>query len=179
MLGPRLEAAVAEELDDEIELPIWAVALSAVAHIALAAVLWGLVWATIPRMFGWQPTVITGGSMQPTIDLGDIVVTRPLGTRDLVPGEVVTFQDPSNSERLITHRVVEVMPDGSLRTRGDNNGSVDTQLVAPSTVQGRATLRIPYLGRPLLWLQNGEFLALALVVVLLVGLVWIVSAFPL
>ena len=184
MLGPRVEEAGREDAEaagfaDERVAPIWSMILSGVAHIALAAVLWALVWATIPRLFGWQPTVITGGSMTPTIALGDIVVTRPVDRSGLVPGAVITFADPNHAGVLITHRIIEVTPEGVLRTRGDANPTADTQLVSPSAIQGRAVVRIPYLGRPLLWIQHGEVLMLIAAVLVLVGLVWIVATFPL
>lgn len=178
VLGPRVAEAIERDEVDEVA-PLWTVFVSGLAHIALAAVLWALVWATIPRLFGWQPTVITGGSMQPTIALGDIVVTRPVDVKGLVPGAVVTFEDPTGPGRLITHRIVEVTGSGVIRTRGDNNPSNDTQLVSPSAVQGRAVVRIPYLGRPLIWMQQHEYVLVLAAVLLMLGLVWVVATFPL
>jgi len=160
-------------------MSVWAIFASGVAHVVIAAILWALLWATLPRMFGWQPTVITGHSMSPTIALGDIVLTRPVTAEGLVPGAVITFEDPNHPGRLVTHRIIEIQPDGMVRTRGDNNQSADTQLVSPGAVQGRAVLRIPSLGLPLVWAQTGAFGILILSLGILALLLWLVVRFPL
>jgi len=145
------------------------------AYVIVAGAAWMLIWATIPRAFGWQPIVITGGSMEPAIDRGDIILARPVPASALVPGAVITFTDPNRPGQLITHRIVSIKPDGSLETRGDHNGTPDPQSVAVRTVRGRAVLRLPYLGRPVVWIQHRDWPPLAGAVFVLAGSVALVS----
>lgn len=176
---PAADGPVASEELEEPVTAIWAVFVSTMAHVVLAGVLWMALWATLPRLVGWQPTVITGGSMRPLIQAGDIVVTRPVSEGALVPGAVITFEDPTRPGSLVTHRVVEVTTTGLLRTRGDDNATDDSALVAPDSVRGRAVLRVPRLGMPLLWMQQTAWVPLAATVILLAALSWIVVKFPL
>lgn len=127
----------------------------------LGATLWILALTTLPRLAGWQPTVITGHSMEPSIGRGDVVIVRPAPRAAYVPGAVITFVDPNRPNRLITHRVVSIDTDGRLRTRGDNNRDADATPVDPTTVRGRAVLRVPYAGRPVVWVIDGRWVPLA------------------
>lgn len=162
---------------DEQPMAIWALFVSTLSHVMLAGLLWMSLWATLPRLAGWQPTVITGGSMMPTIQAGDIVVTRDAPATAMVPGAVITFEDPSRPGSLVTHRIVEVSSAG-YTTRGDNNGTSDPQVVAPESVRGRALLRLPWLGLPLLWMQQGAWFPLVALVLLIGSMSWIVVKFP-
>ena len=151
------------------------VAATWLAYVIVAGAAWMLIWATIPRALGWQPIVITGGSMEPAIERGDIILARPVPTSALVPGAVITFTDPNRPGQLITHRIVSIKPDGSLETRGDHNGTPDPQSVAVRTVRGRAVLRLPYLGRPVVWIQQQNWPPLAGSVFVLVASLALVS----
>jgi signal peptidase I len=89
--------------------------------------------------------VITGGSMTPAVNLGDVVIVGPPGGlfgHPLAPGRVVTFQA---GDGLVTHRIVS-MAGGELTTRGDAVGENDTQALAVSAVKGVVLARLPKLG---------------------------------
>jgi len=71
--------------------------------------------------------VIASGSMSPTLEEGDVVAWTPMGIEDVSVGDVVVFKSYMgwSGERLIAHRVTEVVADDSgvlmLGTRGDAN----------------------------------------------------------
>lgn len=136
-----------------------------VSFAVVGALVWVLALTTLPRLGGWQPTVITGRSMEPAIRRGDVIVVRPAPVAALIPGAVVTFVDPNRPDRLITHRVVAVEPDGRLRTKGDNNHDADPALVDPATVRGRAVLRVPFAGAPVVWALDRRWPPLAATVI--------------
>lgn len=123
--------------------------------------LWSLAsligWALVPVVLGWTPTVITSGSMAPGVQPGDVVVTAPHDGDGLVPGQVVTFRDPAEPDRLITHRVVAELDNG-YRTRGDANRTADSTPVPAGHVEGTARALVPLLGTPLLWARQGHIL---------------------
>ena len=135
----------------------------------LGAGLWVVLLTTVPRLVGWQPTVITGHSMEPSIDRGDVVVVRPAPASVFVPGAVITFVDINHPGHLITHRIVKVNPDGTLVTKGDHNHDDDPQSLAVANVKGRAVLRVPYVGRPVVWIIDRDWFPLSLTAGLLVG----------
>lgn len=134
----------------------------------LLAVFGIVVACCILASLGWK---LAGGSiyeiptasMCPDLCVGTLVVDSPV-TGPVHRGEVVTFRAPG-TETLYTHRVVEVLSDGSFKTAGDARGTVDPWTVPPGNVVGHVVLSVRGLGWvwPVLpWLAAG--LALVLVV---------------
>ncbi|WP_120522456.1 LamG-like jellyroll fold domain-containing protein [Arthrobacter celericrescens] len=123
--------------------------------VILAVTMMG--WASAPALLGWQPTTVVSGSMEPTISVGDVVVSRPMGAENLTPGRVVLVDDPDHADRLRLHRIAAVNPDGSLVLRGDANAANDSSSVWPSAVHGVGYLRIPAVGLPIVWIGRGQW----------------------
>ncbi len=103
---------------------------------------------------GWDRVVLTSGSMSPAVRTGDVVLTDPTVEHMVAPGTVLTFVDPNGPGR-ITHRVVEATAEG-YRTQGDANADPDSTLVRPHDVLGQGRVRIPWLGLPSVWVQQGQ-----------------------
>ena len=83
---------------------------------------------------------VDGGSMQPAIGQGDlIVITKP--PKQLKPGMIVTMQV---KDKIVTHRVLQVDP---LVTQGDANGVPDTWQAEDVRVVGVVRFWVPKLGR--------------------------------
>jgi signal peptidase I len=129
------------------------VALCCVAWLVLAVVV-------VSGVTGWDRQVVVSGSMQPSLEVGDLILTEPLGDEAAEQGDVITFRTPAGE--LVTHRVAAVLEDGSLRTRGDANASMDSDLVAPEQVEGVGRLVVPLVGVPHVWLLLGRWLDLLL-----------------
>lgn len=119
-------------------------------------VLWLVAWAAVPALtLGWEPVLITSGSMGPTISPGDLVlIAAAPDAASLAPGTVVTFNDPAVPGGLITHRIDGVREDGLYRTRGDANESPDPGALHPDDVVGVGRLLVPLVGLPVLWLRH-------------------------
>ncbi len=117
---------------------------------------------------GWEPVVVTTGSMTPTLRPGDVLMTSEhpddglLGQRT-----VITFRSAEDDGGLITHRVFETLP-GSRRyiTKGDANPTPDTDRVEPAQVVGVGQLVVPVVGIPVVWAKEGNSAALAAAVIL-------------
>src|SRR4051812_18252163 len=92
---------------------------------ALTAVSAGFIglmaWAVMPLAIGWHADVILTGSMAPGVRPGDVVVSAPVEPADVSPGQVILFRDPSDKDKLLTHRVVRRQDGGSFITKGDAN----------------------------------------------------------
>jgi signal peptidase len=111
------------------------------AVIAAAAILPALVWHA--------SFTVLSGSMTPTLRVGDIVVDRPIAPLDVRIGDVITFKDPDNPARLLTHRVVQMRATGEMVgfvTRGDANTGVERWSIPKGGSVGRVALRIPLAG---------------------------------
>jgi signal peptidase I len=110
------------------------------------------------HLAGYRALVISSGSMQPVLAVGDLVVSRSTPAGRLQPGDIVTFHDPALGNRFVTHRVVEVVESGgqvTVQTRGDANRVSEHWSVADAAPVGLLVTGVPAHGEWLLWLQSG------------------------
>jgi signal peptidase len=117
---------------------------------------------------GWRAEAILSGSMTPQVQPGDVVLVSSLPPARIRLGEVIAFKDPA-MPRVLVHRVVAVLADGDLRTKGDANAAPDSDPVPPASVLGVARLRVPAVALPLYWARTGQYGRLALAAAGLVG----------
>lgn len=110
-------------------------------------------------VFGVQPSLVSGVSMEPTMHTGDIVVTRHVSADSLKVGDVIRFRQ---NGRDVIHRVINIdRSNGSLifTTQGDNNSAKD-QPVSAETVRGLVVVHVAKVGWPAIWFKmalNGIF----------------------
>ncbi|MFL5907349.1 MAG: signal peptidase I [Solirubrobacterales bacterium] len=105
--------------------------------------------AVLPVALGMHTCVVRSGSMEPTIDTGDLVISRSISPSEASVGEIVTFKDPDEGGRLITHRVRAMHErDGRFYflTRGDANTGFEHWNLPSSATLGTVAYRIPKLG---------------------------------
>ncbi len=131
----------------------------ATAYLTAMAALVG--WAVLPSALGWSTSVVESTSMAPAVRAGDALVFAPVEPGEVEVGQIVLVDDPAVAGRVLSHRVVEVLPDGSLVTKGDANPSADSTPVGADAVLGLARLRVPLVGLPRLWGSTGELWPLA------------------
>jgi signal peptidase I len=91
----------------------------------------------------YRIVAIEGGSMEPTLSRGDLIVVRP-APPILEPGMILVMTVGNST---VTHRVVTVNADGTFVTRGDANGVDDRWNPQDVDVQGEYVAAIPWLGR--------------------------------
>lgn len=122
-----------------------------------------------PMLFGWGSFVVVTGSMEPSIRGGDVVLVSPGFDRNHIVGHVVTFEDPTRADHVLTHRVVTVNDDGTLVTRGDANLTADSAPVEPASVIGTGRLLVQFVGLPVVWVRESNWVPLALHLLLVIG----------
>ena len=62
---------------------------------------------------GWSPTVVTSGSMAPSLNVGDVVhIDNSVDLGKLGAGSVIAFDDPGIPGMRVTHRVTGVEFEG-------------------------------------------------------------------
>ena len=133
-MSPRLSVAVARVGD----VLLWVTAI--LGTLAVAASL--LLVAT-----GGRPVVVTSGSMGDAYPVGSVTVVRRVAPGAVALGDVLSVRQGNGTKTL--HRVVEVQPTPKgvvVRTKGDANGSPDTEPVLLIDAW-RAGASVPVLGR--------------------------------
>ena len=114
-----------------------------------------------PSFLGIKTYIIVSGSMEPNLNIGDIVIVRE--TDNIKKGDIISFRE--NME-IITHRVNDIkLFDDEIKyqTKGDNNNSVDIELVELKNIEGKVINKIPKIGNVLLLLQKKEIIIFAIV----------------
>jgi signal peptidase len=138
--------------------------VSALVLATLCALCVGL---AVLRMSGFGVFVVTGGSMEPNIRKGSIVLVEPVAPSAVRVGDVVTF---TSYDQVTTHRVIaiEASSDGlGFQTKGDSNEVADPEL---KTFPGKVGLlrgTIPFVGYALAYAQAYWRLALTACAVLM------------
>ncbi len=110
----------------------------------------------LPGVFGVKPAVVLSGSMDPAIQVGDLIFVNDCDPAALKEGDVVCYL---SSGKAITHRIVSIAEgdDGQPRlvTKGDANNAEDRLAVSFDQVQGQwSGARVPGLGNAILFMQT-------------------------
>ncbi len=117
-----------------------------ISTILMAALVFGS--SSVPALLGYNTMVVTSGSMEPAIRVGDAVMMRPPSPGEIRDGDVITFK-PFGSLGLVTHRVVatsEIEGNLYLQTQGDANATPDPDLTSADAVFGKVALTLPKMG---------------------------------
>lgn len=92
------------------------------------------------KIFGFSFLCVTTGSMEPTIDSGELIVIRE--KNKYIKNDIVTYLDKDGF--LITHRIVNISKD-KVNTKGDNNNLIDPEIQIKD-IQGKVILHSKLLG---------------------------------
>jgi signal peptidase len=97
---------------------------------------------------GWRVDAVLSGSMEPSLKIGSLVITHNVDSETIATGDIITFQSPTEKDRLITHRVVGVRHNSPIRfeTKGDANIKADPFTVPDSNLIGKVCFQLPYWG---------------------------------
>jgi signal peptidase len=103
--------------------------------------------AAAPRILGYQTYVIYGSSMEPTIKLGSLIVTKPAKVDDLQVDDIIAFR--SGNETTVTHRITGIREEDGHRlvlTKGDASNGADPLETHLEGEVNRLAYHVPYLG---------------------------------
>jgi signal peptidase I len=138
------------------------------AAIVVAALLVAAI--ALPLAFGARPHTVLTGSMEPVIAPGDVVIDERVAPTEARVGDVVTFRDPEDQSRLITHRVRSIRRAGAhlwFVTQGDANNTTERWRIAAEGELGRVAYSVPWVGHVAVITHTPLGLALLLIVPLL------------
>ncbi len=105
-----------------------------------------------PSLVGIKSYVIISGSMQPELNIGDIVIVKK--EDNLQKGDIISFRQ---GQSVITHRINNIINENgniTYQTKGDNNNIEDSGTITDSVIEGKVVLRIPKLGKLSIFMQN-------------------------
>ena len=102
--------------------------------------------------------VVSSGSMKPVLEVGDIIVVSGRNQyEDLKVDDIIVFTLPTDSKRVIVHRINSVDKEGErgieIKTKGDNNPNVDGWTVLKKNYIGTVVTSIPSVGKITIWLS--------------------------
>lgn len=86
------------------------------------------IWISLMVVFGTNNPfyVVASGSMIPVLEVHDLlVISKHEKFENIVVGDIIVFNRPSDHNRVIVHRIVSVLEEDpyTLRARGDANPS--------------------------------------------------------
>ena len=145
------------------------------ALIGWAVFGFAVVCATVlvgPTLVNRKSFTILSGSMTPTLRIGDVVVDRRMHADQVRPGDIVTFRDPNDPKRLLTHRIVRYRLLNGIAyvvTKGDANHTVERWSIPANGTVGRVEYRLPKIGYLVMHVDDprGRFLLVAIPAALL------------
>jgi signal peptidase len=108
---------------------------------------------------GYRPVAVYSGSMTPTIAVGGLAVDRTISAKHVRVGDVITFSDPYVKGRMVTHRVVAIIPTANglaYRTKGDANPARDPWTIRLTGQVGRVAFSVPVAGYILVYVHTRE-----------------------
>lgn len=126
-----------------------------------------------PR-FGWETHPVLSGSMEPTLKVGGLIITKPENIQDIKENDMITFNVSSGV--IVTHRVIAIeVRDGKpwFQTKGDANQDPDNDFVSSEGEEMRKVFfHVPYLGFAAVFLQRKLtfFILIAIPALILIGI---------
>lgn len=120
-------------------------------------------------ILGFRQYVVATGSMEPEYNIGDLIVIRETTKEEIKIGDVINYISETGID-TITHRVVDIIQkDGQTyyKTKGDNNNSVDPELVKYSQVKGKLVFKISKLGTVITKMFTGTGITILFAVIIL------------
>lgn len=119
----------------------------------------------MPTIFGKEVFIMVSESMEPEINVGDIVILEKYDNQELKIGNIISYK---YNEEIITHRIIgiiEIQDKIIYKTKGDNNLQNDEISIEKSDIIGVYSNKIPALGSIFLLLRS-EIVIIAIFVLI-------------
>ena len=99
-------------------------------------------------IFGYDISIVMTGNMQPSINIGDILIEKKAVQGEIAVGDVISFNMP-NSKTNTTRRVAEIVNENDkvmYKTKGELNRTADPELVSIDMIDGKVIKHIAGFG---------------------------------
>ena len=115
---------------------------------------------------------IVSESMEPTLEINDVVVVQKCELPELREGDIITFEQEG---RIISHRIIDITKEKRItkfETKGDNNEIPDSEKVEFGQIYGKVLFKIGKIGEIVNYIQNARgFINIAIFAVIIYILV--------
>ncbi len=148
--------------------------VGALFFFSLAIAIMGIIAARENRLvsvFGYSFAAVATDSMTPTIDPQDIVIARKAAFETIEEDDIIIFYSESHGAYFV-HRVVEITPEGELKTKGDNpDAPIDAEVVTEANFYGKVVKHGKFFGAGKLLLKRRASVYAVIVIALLLIIV--------
>lgn len=124
----------------------------------------------IPRVGNISVFNIVSKSMEPTINVNDLIVIQKCTEEEIQKGDIITYEKEDGT--IVTHRIVKISEEEGQNvytTKGDNNAVEDDEKISHEQVQGKYLFKIKGAGKFAQKLQeNNGFITVALFIIIFV-----------
>lgn len=120
----------------------------------------------VPNLFGYKSFSITTGSMEPIINVNDLIITKNCKQSEIKEKDIITYK---RGDSVITHRVNKVVNDAGniyYLTKGDSNYIQDDYKVKYKDIEGKYVGKFPKIGKIVAFLKNRK-LVIAIILIFL------------
>lgn len=108
------------------------------------------------HIFGIYVFNIISESMEPELEVNDLVIVQKCDVTQLQKGDIITFKQ---DEKTISHRILNITKEkGTIKfeTKGDNNKIPDSEKVETEQVYGKVLFKIKKIGKFIKYIQNAR-----------------------
>lgn len=119
------------------------------------------------NILGYKSYIIKTNSMEPTIEINDVIITKEVKEKNLKVHDVITF---IKDGEVITHRITKIEYENNqikYTTKGDNNNVEDSFKITYEAIEGKHILTIPNLGVVVKVLENKIIFLIILLIILI------------
>lgn len=120
----------------------------------------------VPNLFGYKSFSIVTESMEPTIRVNDLIITKNVKQDEIKEKDIITYK---RGDSVITHRVFKVVNDAGniyYLTKGDSNYIQDDYKVKYKDIEGKYVGKFPKVGKVVSVLKNRK-LVFAIILIFL------------
>lgn len=112
--------------------------LNYIGTIAMVCLILVCLPFTVPKLFGLQLYEVKTESMASTYPVGSVVYVKTAEAGDIAVGDVITYTMGTDTDLVMTHRVVEILEaENCFVTKGDENPVEDAEPVSFSRLVGK------------------------------------------
>ncbi len=135
-----------------LKILFW-ITLTIIAFYSVFMISQKLIWKDkTPNLLGYKNFIELTGSMEPTLNVGDIIITKE--TKEIKENDIISFREKNS---VITHRVFEIYKENGKEyyiTKGDANSDTDSELLDKENIEGKYCFKIPFIGKIILFFQK-------------------------
>lgn len=121
----------------------------------------------IPSIYNISILNIVSHSMEPIINVNDLIIIKNCTVEELEVGDIITYRKKDKS--IVTHRIVDIEKNDTIEytTKGDNNNIEDDEKISYDQICGKYLFKIEKAGKFVEILQKGNGIISIIIIILI------------